>query len=197
MAVPTHRFTLSGPMDGLLNGLSREGFHAMLRSEADARWSRFVEENTDTIDRERTRLEALGYQGDLGTKMFRSVRYYRGRGQQAEGVDTSEREETSGQRREYVATPGQLLSLMDEHVEKHCFGEKPMSPAAGWAHFEQEYSQAVTLAVQGLTGSDKLTQPDAQAKVKKAYKNRQYLKRRQRQAVAHRAMTLAQLQDDD
>lgn len=197
MAVPTHRFTLSQEMEDLLNGLGREGFHTMLRSEADARWTRFMADNKAAVEQEGRRLSALGYQGDVGVKMFRSARYYRGARHEADV--RSETSSTSGQeggRREYIATPPHLLPLMDEHVEKHCFGKEPMSPAEGWARFEQEYSQAVRMAVQGLTGTDKLSMPDAQAKIKKAYKNRQYLKRRQRKAAAARAATIAAIEAD-
>ncbi len=194
MAVPTHRFALSQNMEDLLNGLSREGFHTMLRSEADARWTQFIAENAEAVEQEGQRLAELGYRGNVGVKMFRSARYYRGARQDADARSEVSSASEEGRRREYIATPGHLLPLMDEHVEKHCFGKEPMSPAEGWAHFQAEYSQAVRMAVQGLTGTDKLSMPDAQAKIKKAYKNRQYLKRRQRQAAAVRAAAIAAIE---
>lgn len=166
----------------------------MLRSEADACWARFMAENAEAVEQEGQRLAGLGYRGDVGVKMFRSARYYRGARQDADARSEVSSMSEEGRRREYIATPSHLLPLMDEHVEKHCFGREPMSPAEGWAHFREEYSQAVQMAVQGLTGTDKLTLPDAQDKIKKAYKNRQYLKRRQRKAAAVRAATIAAIE---
>lgn len=194
--VPTHRFTLSPTVERLLDALSKEKFHEMLRSAADERWQQFLEENADTIEAEGRRLAADGFQGDLSTKMYRSARYYRSRRQAAQ---TNEQEAGSGepaQRREYIATPPHLLALMDQHVRDNCFGASPMTPAQGWAAFQEQYSQAVALALQSLTGTERLTAPEAQEKVKKAYKNRQYLQRQERKAAALRQARLDAIPDE-
>ena len=200
MAVPTHRFTLSPAVEDALNALSEAGFHTLLRSEADTRWGEFVTENEGMFETERRRLTALGYMGDLNTKMFRSARYYRGPRQQAAGAGDGARAGADGAaaepvvRREYIAPPEHLLALMDEHVRLHCFGAEPRPPAHGWAAFQTEYGQAVTLVTQGLTGSDRLTSEQADAKVKKAYKNRHFLQRQKIKLAAARAAALAELE---
>ena len=198
MSVPTHRFTLSPAIEGLLNELSREGFHETLRSAADTRWSRFVTDHAGVIEMERVRLTTAGYEGDLYTKMFRSARYYRGR-RDADAASAPERgmDTALAARRAYVATPADLLVLMDGHVRVHCFGAEAVSPARGWSAFQGEHSHAIALGIQALTGTERLTLPDAREKVKKAYKNRQYLQRRQRQRAARHAMVLAEIEASD
>jgi hypothetical protein len=171
----------------MLNALSAEGFPDLLRSDADIRWSRFMSDHETAISAERRRLAELGYRGDLGTKMFRSARYYRGARRTAG---------QTAQRRAYVATPDTLLTLMDVHVQKHCFGSEPLSPAAGWSAFGEQHALELTLAEQALTGTDRLTAADAQAKIKKAYKNRHFLQRRRRQQQALREAAMAAVPDD-
>lgn len=198
MSVPTHRFTLSPAIGGLLDGLGREGFHETLRSAADSRWSRFVTDHARVIEMERVRLAAAGYEGDVSTKMFRSARYYRAR-RDADAASAAERGVDTAlvQRRAYVATPADLIVLMDGHVRVHCFGAEAVSPARGWSAFQEEHPHALALGIQALTGTERLTLPDAREKVKKAYKNRQYLQRRQRQRAARRAMVLAEIEESD
>jgi len=185
--VPTHRFTLSLNIENLLNTLSAEGFRDQPRADADIRWSKFLADNETAISTERRRLAELGYRGDLYTKMFRSARYYRG----------IIRDSTQTvQRRDYISTPDTLLTLMDTHVHKYCFGDEPLSPAEGWTAFCEEHQLAVTLAEQRLTGTDQLTAVDAQAKIKKAYKNRQFLHRRKLQQLAQRAAAMNAVPED-
>ena len=70
MAVPTHRFTLSTTIVEQLNEFARSNIDSKRRSEIEALWERFVNDNETAIANERKRLTALGYQGDLNTKMF-------------------------------------------------------------------------------------------------------------------------------
>ena len=176
--VPTHRFVLSPPIVSALDEMARQGFAELRRSQADIVWSNFVQSHQSLIELEEQRLRALGYTGDLNSKMFRSARYYRKpkNGQQEERVGVV--------RREYVATPEELLTKMDAHVRDNCFGTEPLSPKQGWAAFQEANRVAVEAAINDLSGTNKLTRPEAEEKVKKAYKNRHFLQRRKRQAAA-------------
>jgi len=181
--VPTHRYVLSSGVEDALNGLTQKGFAQLRRSEADIVWANFVQANQTLIGLEEQRLRGLGYTGDLNSKMFRSVRYYRRpKCEQQEGrVATA--------RREYVATPEALLTKMDAHVQANCFGSQPLSPKQGWAAFQEANGMAVEAAINELSGTDKLTRPEAEEKIKKAYKNRHFLQRRKRQAAVTSPMT--------
>jgi hypothetical protein len=178
--VPTHRFVLSPPIETALDTLAQQGFAELRRSQADIVWSNFVQSHQSLIELEEQRLRAMGYTGDLNSKMFRSARYYRksknGSGQQEERMGAV--------RREYVATPETLLTQMDVHVRDNCFGTQPLSPKQGWAVFQEANMMAVEAAINDLSGTDKLTRPEAEEKIKKAYKNRHFLQRRKRQAAA-------------
>lgn len=176
--VPTHRFVLSQPIVNALDALAQKGFAELRRSQADTVWSNFVQAHQSLIGLEEQRLRAQGYTGDLNSKMFRSARYYRKpkSGQQEERVGAV--------RREYVATPEALLVQMDAHVRDNCFGTQPLSPKQGWAAFLEANGLAVERAINDLSGTDRLTRPEAEEKVKKAYKNRHFLQRRKRQAAA-------------
>ena len=175
--VPTHRFVLSQSIEAALDTLSQQGFAELRRSQADTMWSNFVQSHQSLICLEEQRLRALGYTGDLNSKMFRSARYYR------KPKNNSEQQEERVVRREYVATPEALLVQMDAHVRDNCFGAQPLSPKQGWAAFQEANGMALEAAINDLSGTDKLTRPEAEEKVKKAYKNRHFLQRRKRQAA--------------
>ena len=147
-------------------------------------WSNFVQSHQLLFELEEQRLRALGYTGDLNSKMFRSARYYR---KPKSGSDQQE-ERVSIVRREYVATPDALLTKMDAHVCDNCFGTHPLlSPKQGWVEFQEANGLEVEAAINELSGTQRLTLSEAEEKVKKAYKNRHFLQRRKRQAAAETA----------
>ena len=188
-AIPTHRFTLSTNVVNKLNEFARgELSGSKRRSEMDALWQRFVQANANLFDEETRRLRNIGYTGDLNTKMYRSVLYYRKPTE--DGSDRRGNTEPQ-ERREYIATPSDLLPIMDEHIEAHCFGESPLSPAAGWAHFQAQKAADLEIAQQAITGSDLLSANDALTKLKKTYKNRHFLQRKRRQQEATIAARLS------
>ena len=187
--IPTHRFTLSTNVVNKLNEFARSELSgSKRRSEMDALWQRFVQANANLFDEETRRLRNIGYTGDLNTKMYRSVLYYR-----KPNEDGSERRGNGEpqERREYIATPSDLLPIMDEHIETQCFGENPLSPAAGWAHFQAQKAADLEIAQQAITGSDLLSSNDALTKLKETYKNRHFLQRRRRQQEATIAARLS------
>ena len=180
--IPTHRFTLSTEVVNKLNEFARnELTGSMRRSEIDGLWQRFVEANSSLFAEETKRLRNMGYTGELSTKMYRSVLYYRKPSK--DGSDKHVQNEPQ-ERREYIATPGDLLAIMDEHIEMHCFRESPMTPAAGWVDFQTQKGAELEIAQQAITGSDLLSADDALNKLKKTYKNRHFLQRRRRQQQA-------------
>lgn len=193
MAVPTHRFTLATTIVEQLNEFARSNIDGKRRSEIDGLWERFINDNETAIANERKRLTALGYQGDLNTKMFRSVLYYR---RPQETNNGGQRNQEPQQRREYIATPGDLLPVMDEHITKNCFGEQPMTPAAGWTHFQENHAGEIQFALQALIGTDMLTSELAQEKLKKTYKNRHFLERKRRQRAVSNAARLSGVTDE-
>lgn len=129
-------------------------------------WNIWIEENKDIIQEETTRLERLGYDGDIIDKMFKSARYYfRNK--------TTEKTQPK-QRRKYIAVSRELLQAMDTHIENNIYNEDYV-PKLGFVSFCKENEIVLKDAIskifeQGIKDSKLI-----QDKIKKTYKNRYFM----------------------
>lgn len=119
------------------------------------------------------RLKCLGYNGDVADKLYKSGRYYF-REKKANANANSECKNDASQRsRKYVMLGRELLTAMDEHIERglrHC----DYTPAKGFAEFCQldiasYHSEVARLSEIMSTGED------VGDKMKKTYKNRYFM----------------------
>ena len=136
------------------------------RKDFKEAWKIWVEENENIINTETTRLNHLGYNGNVINKMFKSARYY------FRNKTTNKKEPK--QRRPYISVTRDLLNAMDEHIEKNRYNED-YQPKTGFILFckANEAILKETLAnvvEQGITDSEVI-----QDKIKKTYKNRYYI----------------------
>ena len=136
------------------------------RKDFKEAWKIWVEENENIINTETTRLNHLGYNGNVINKMFKSARYY------FRNKTTNKKEPK--QRRPYISVTRDLLNAMDEHIEKNRYNED-YQPKTGFILFckANEAILKETLAnvvEQGITDSEVI-----QEKIKKTYKNRYYI----------------------
>jgi hypothetical protein len=136
------------------------------RKDFKEAWKIWVEENETIINTETTRLNNLGYNGNVINKMFKSARYY------FRNKSTDKKEPK--QRRPYISVTRELLNAMDEHIEKNRYNED-YQPKTGFILFckTNETILKETLAnvvEQGISDSELI-----QDKIKKTYKNRYFI----------------------
>ncbi len=129
-------------------------------------WNIWVEENNDIIQEEITRLESLGYDGDIIDKMFKSARYY--------FRNKSTEKKQPKQRRQYITVSRELLQAMDNHIEKNIYNEDYV-PKLGFVSFCKENEIVLKDVIskifeQGIKDSKLI-----QDKIKKTYKNRYFI----------------------
>lgn len=128
-------------------------------------WKVWVEENSETIEREVCRLKILGFDGDVIDKMFKSSRYYFRK--------KSEDKKDQQKRRDYIKIDNALLLKMDEHIKQKLNTEN-YQPKIGFLEFCKSNTDVlrdtiVNMNNNGITDIDLIKD-----KVKKTYKNRYF-----------------------
>ena len=128
-------------------------------------WKIWVEENHDMVERETNRLNALGFEGDVTDKMFKSSRYY----YRKKTEDKKEPQE----RREYIKIDAILLLKMDEHIKENVH-TKDYQPKIGFLDFCKKNMDVLKdiifkMKENGITDIQLI-----QNKIKKTYKNRYF-----------------------
>ena len=136
------------------------------RKDFKEAWKVWTEDNQDIIDEETTRLNNLGYDGDIMDKMFKSARYYFRK-------KSTEKKEPR-QRRQYISVNRELLDAMDNHIEENIFNVD-YQPKTGFISFCKANEKILKESIakifeQGVKDSDLI-----EDKIKKTYKNRYFM----------------------
>lgn len=136
------------------------------RKDFKEAWKLWTEENQDIIDEETTRLNNLGYDGDVLDKMFKSARYYFRK-------KSTEKKEPK-QRRQYISVTRELLDAMDHHIEENIFNDD-YQPKTGFISFCKANEKILKESIdkifeQGVKDSELI-----EDKIKKTYKNRYFM----------------------
>ena len=130
-------------------------------------WTTWIEDNNPDIDEEVRRLDALGYDGNIMDKMFKSARYYfRKKG-------TVKKEPK--QRRIYVSCAKETLDAMDAHIIKSLTGENPCKPSDGFQDFCNQYHDVLKTEVHHLLAEKINDAEEIREKIKKTYKKRYFI----------------------
>jgi hypothetical protein len=129
-------------------------------------WARWYTRNKTSIDEENAHLIKIGYTGDIHEKMYKTVRYYL--------KNKSVEKKEPKKRRKYIQVDKDILNIMDSHISN--FGiTKNIKPAFAYNNFMSlsEYSNELTNEITRLMELG-LNEPEADAKIKKTYKNRYF-----------------------
>ena len=129
-------------------------------------WQEWVEENQELVDNETKRLKELGYDKDIGDKMFKAGRYYFRK-------KTSETKKPV-KRREYISIDQTILIAMDEHINTNRH-ENDYSPAKGYDSFCYENRELLSREIVSLMKSNTVDAEELSQKIKKTYKNRYFM----------------------
>lgn len=131
-------------------------------------WEVWIDDNSQLIFKESTRLTELGYNGDILHKMFTSARYYF----RKKGTEKKE----PRIRCTYIGMQKELLDAMDNHISlnintpKHAF-----KPSTGFTEFCKENIELLQQEVELLIKFHIDTSDEIKKKIKKTYKNRYFM----------------------
>jgi hypothetical protein len=158
-------------------------------SYKDAWLNQWLNDYGELVEREISRLEQLGYKGDVIDKMFKAGRYYFREKESLEkkknDVDTnddnnantnaSEEREEDKPRRTYCVMKPDVIKAMDTHLLS-IMKEPKFKPANGYKQFCEQYMDILRVEIARLIQEGTvMTAEKLSEKIKKTYKNRYYI----------------------
>ncbi len=125
-------------------------------------WSKWLEDNDELVSDECSRLEELGYHGNVIDKMFKSARYYFRK-------KVIEKKEPT-KRRNYVGVDKTMLEAMDSHIKS-----TKLKPSDGFDDFCKNHIDLLKIEVVKLCKLNITDPNEIKLKIKKTYKNRHFV----------------------
>jgi uncharacterized protein YqgQ len=132
------------------------------RKDFKEAWNIWVEDNTEIINKEISRLTELDYKGIILDKMFKSARYYF-RNKSTEKKDPKKR-------KVYVGIQTTLLEEMDKYILTN-----KNKPSTGFDNFCKENIELLQKEVTNLYKNGITDSEEIKNKIKKTYKNRYFM----------------------
>jgi hypothetical protein len=134
-------------------------------------WEIWLEDNNDVIEEEISRLQRLGYEGDIVDKMFKAGRYYF----RKKNLISNEKKQNKQQiRRSYIIMEHNVLDAMDAHINSS-MKNNDFSPASGYIHFCTSHISLLQNEIGRLCSETTINSNDLADKIKKTYKNRYFI----------------------
>ena len=164
-----YRFKLSDDVSYQLKYFAQIHKYDDRKTFKDA-WNEWSKDNTQLLMDEKTRLNLLGYKGDVLKKMYVSVRYY----YKNKSNKPPETEHKQVKRRQYIKLDKSILQLMDRHIQEYV--QTPnYKPAMGFKTFVEENYYTIDNEITRLIANSTLNKDAVNLKLKKTYKNRYYI----------------------
>ena len=130
-------------------------------------WDEWIKDNIEAINREQERLRNIGYMGDVKMKLYKSARYYFKNKPLNKPVNKSE----TVKRRKYISISKNFIARIDEHIDNIGLNIKP---SEGYLEFLEE--NKTLISEEKIKLNSKISNDDIEAKIKKTYKNRYFIK---------------------
>jgi hypothetical protein len=137
------------------------------RTDFKEAWNIWINENEDLVETEVSRLEQLGYDGNIVDKMFKSARYYFRK-------KSTEKKEPQ-KRRAYIGVHKDLLEAIDKHILNNINTKKEYKPSEGFTFFCKETTEILQKEVARLYKCGLTDHVEIRDKIKKTYKNRYFI----------------------
>jgi len=132
-------------------------------------WELWKDEQRPLIEREKTRLNELGYDGDIYKKIYKSVRYYYAK--------KSNKTEEPCERRKYISIHKNIIKLMDEHIASQ-YVLDDFKPSDAFNVFTTEHETMLKDEYTSIMSNHTISKEDVLLKFKKTYKNRYFIYRK-------------------
>jgi len=159
-----YRFKFSNEIVEILDAFSKLHKHTC-QKEYKEKWDEWLIENKEEIDKESERLLALGYEGNIKEKMYKSARYYFRK--------KSEEKKEPAKRKKYKAVDREIIDSMDIHIQRNIDTDE-YSPANGFDNFSKLYEELINIEIKNFKENTDYSLEEIKQKIKKTYKNRYF-----------------------
>lgn len=149
----------------------------------DAWEHQWLNDYSEMVEREVSRLQQLGYKGDVIDKMYKAGRYYFREKESMENKNTKKEkeEEKKIKQRTYCVMNPDVINAMDTHLLAH-MKQSGFKPANAYKNFCETHiiilREEITRLVQQ---EESMTAEKLSDKIKKTYKNRYFILSKQEQ----------------
>lgn len=167
LSAPIYRFKFSDTIIDTMKEFARIHKYDD-RTTFKESWNIWVKQKSTQIDKEKDRLMALGFNGNIEDKMYKSIRYYYCK------KDTQVK--APKPRKEYVPIHPNVLDVIDKHINNTISSEMS-KPSECFTIFEREYDSIINNEIERLKKCS-YTYEEAYNKLKKTYKNRYFIQRK-------------------
>lgn len=172
----THRYDFTKEIEYKLREFAKIHENSE-RKQTKQEWIKWTEQHDESIKEEEERLKKYGYEGDVKTKMFTSIKYYYMKKAKKETKKTKEPEEKIEKRRKYISLSRCMLEIIDNHIVKEInhnmnvdSGFINIEPSAAYLNFCKENQLQIVEEIKIL--KEQMDQTEIATKLKKTYKNR-------------------------
>ena len=131
-------------------------------------WEEWQRDNDVMVETETRRLNELGYDGDVVSKMYKAGRYY------FRTKNLNEQKEAK-KRRQYIGMEPEVLEAMDKQIQEMS-KQEDYTPATGYDNFCKNNINLLREEIIRITQTNPNVSANLiSAKFKKTYKNRYYI----------------------
>lgn len=168
----THRYDFSKEIEYKLREFAKT-HQTSERKHTKQEWIKWTEQHAQSIKEEEERLKKCGYEGDVKTKMFTSIKYYYMKKAKKETKETEEKPE---KRKKYISLSPCILETIDNHIMKEINhnmeknGLINIEPSSAYLNFCKENQLQIVEEIKIL--KEQMDQNEIAIKLKKTYKNR-------------------------
>jgi hypothetical protein len=169
----THRYDFTKEIEYKLREFAKKHKNDE-RKHTKLEWIKWTEENSQYIKEEESRLKKCGYEGDVKTKMFTSIKYYYMKKNKKEKKEKKEKPE---KRKKYISLSHLMLETIDNHIMKEINHNMEkngvlinIEPSAAYLNFCKENQTEIVEEIKIL--KEQMDQNEIATKLKKTYKNR-------------------------
>ncbi len=168
----THRYDFTKEIEYKLREFAKTHENSE-RKQTKQEWIKWTEQHGESIKEEEERLKKCGYEGDVKTKMFTSIKYYYMKKNKKEKKEKKEKPE---KRKKYVSLSPYILETIDNHIMKEINNNMEkngfinIEPSSAYLKFCKENQSNIVEEIKIL--KEQMDQNEIATKLKKTYKNR-------------------------
>jgi len=160
----TYRFNFSDAFKQSLIDFSNKHKHDDLDSFKD-NFDTWCQINAIMIEDEKISLQRFGFNGNMKSKMFKSIRYYFMK-------RAHEKKAKPKERQKYICKDNVFLTNVKDHIQSVL--NQNLKPSVAYDNFSEKYKIEIVRMKEMLMNKHLYEEKDALNKIKKIYKNKYF-----------------------
>jgi len=123
--------------------------------------------NSELINREKFRLDSIGYEDDIKVKLFRSIKYYYVKKSPTKSPEKATRSV------KYVQHQREFTQIITTYISSECIPLKK-SPKDSYKSFLERFNNEISTEINNLNEKFNISKEDSENKIKKTFKNQYF-----------------------